>query len=62
VRVRSSADGGKTWRAATVKHSGSAWQASVHNPASDAVALRSEVTDAAVDRSVETVYRAYAIG
>ena len=38
------------------------WQASVHNPASGAVALRSEVTDAAGDRSVETVYRAYAIG
>ncbi|MFK0152589.1 hypothetical protein ACIQVL_18090 [Streptomyces sp. NPDC090499] len=62
VRVWSSADGGKTWKAATVKHSGSTWQASVHNPASGAVALRSEVTDSAGDRSVETVYRAYAIG
>ncbi|MEU9456432.1 hypothetical protein [Streptomyces sp. NPDC048277] len=62
VKVWSSADGGKTWKAATVKRSGSAWQASVHNPASGAVALRSEVTDAAGDRSVETVYRAYAIG
>ncbi|MER7569149.1 hypothetical protein ABTZ93_40550 [Streptomyces sp. NPDC097941] len=62
VRVWSSADGGRTWKAATVRHSGSTWQASVHNPASGAVALRSEVTDAAGDRSVETVYRAYAIG
>ncbi|MHB9860549.1 hypothetical protein [Streptomyces sp. YIM S03343] len=62
VRVWSSADGGKTWKAATVKHSGSTWQASVHNPASGAVALRSEVTDSAGDRSVETVYRAYTIG
>ncbi|MER5529346.1 hypothetical protein ABT075_32975 [Streptomyces sp. NPDC002677] len=62
VRVWSSADGGKTWKAATVKHSGSTWQASVHNPASGAVTLRSEVTDSAGDRSVETVYRAYAIG
>jgi hypothetical protein len=62
VRVWSSDDGGRTWKAATVKHSGSTWQASVHNPASGAVALRSEVTDAAGDRSVETVYRAYAIG
>ncbi|MFG2955870.1 hypothetical protein ACGF5O_19375 [Streptomyces sp. NPDC048291] len=62
VRVWSSADGGKTWKAATVKHSGSTWQATVHNPASGAVALRSEVTDAAGDSSVETVYRAYAIG
>ncbi|MET8080650.1 hypothetical protein [Streptomyces sp. NPDC005303] len=62
VKVWSSADGGKTWKAATVRHSGSTWQASVHNPASGAVALRSQVTDAAGDRSVETVYRAYAIG
>jgi hypothetical protein len=62
VRVWSSADGGRTWKAATVTHSGTAWQASVHNPASGAVALRSEVTDAAGDSSVQTVYRAYAIG
>ncbi|MFJ9704583.1 hypothetical protein [Streptomyces sp. NPDC101234] len=62
VKVWSSADGGKTWKAATVRHSGSVWQASVHNPASGAVALRSEVTDSAGDHSVETVYRAYAIG
>ncbi|QIY66459.1 hypothetical protein HEP85_39325 [Streptomyces sp. RPA4-2] len=62
VRVWSSADGGKTWKAAAVKHSGSTWQASVHNPASGVVALRSEVTDSVGDRSVETVYRAYAIG
>ncbi|MFG2946617.1 hypothetical protein [Streptomyces adustus] len=62
VRVWSSADGGTTWKAATVKRSGTGWQASVHNPSSGAVALRSEVTDSAGDRSVETVYRAYAIG
>ncbi|MEV6022788.1 hypothetical protein [Streptomyces sp. NPDC052036] len=62
VRFWSSADGGKTWKAATVKHSGATWQAFVHNPASGAVALRSEVTDSAGDRSVETLYRAYAIG
>ena len=62
VKVWSSADGGRTWKAASVRHSGSTWQATVHNPASGAVALRSEVTDAAGDRSVETVYRAYAIG
>ncbi|MFD5590902.1 hypothetical protein [Streptomyces griseorubiginosus] len=62
VKVWSSADGGKTWKAATVRRSGSSWQATVHNPASGAVALRSEVTDAAGDRSTQTVYRAYAIG
>jgi hypothetical protein len=59
---RGSQDPDLKFTAATVKHSGSTWQASVHNPASGAVALRSEVTDAAGDRSVETVYRAYAIG
>ncbi|MFF8729113.1 hypothetical protein ACF073_21830 [Streptomyces sp. NPDC015171] len=62
VRVWSSADGGRTWQAATVKRTGTSWQAAVRNPASGAVALRSEVTDAAGNRSVETVYRAYAIG
>ncbi|WP_329219429.1 hypothetical protein OG352_23090 [Streptomyces sp. NBC_01485] len=62
VRVWSSADSGKTWKAAPVKLSGSAWKASVHNPASGAIALRSEVTDTAGNRSVQTVYRAYAIG
>ncbi|MEU1512929.1 hypothetical protein ABZ490_12315 [Streptomyces sp. NPDC005811] len=62
VRVWSSADGGRTWKAAPVRHSGSTWQASVRNPASGAVALRSEVTDSAGGRSTETIYRAYAIG
>ena len=62
VRVWSSVDGGRTWKAAAVRHTGSTWQATVNNPASGAVALRSEVTDSAGDHSVETVYRAYAIG
>ncbi|MGW2618708.1 hypothetical protein [Streptomyces sp. NPDC001500] len=63
VRFWSSVDGGRTWKGATVRHSaGSTWQASVHNPATGAVALRSEVTDSAGNRSVETIYRAYAIG
>jgi hypothetical protein len=62
VRVWTSADGGKTWKAAAVARSGSSWKVSVHNPASGAIALRSEVTDSDGDRSVETVYRAYAIG
>ncbi|MFF4503037.1 hypothetical protein [Streptomyces sp. NPDC001401] len=62
LRVWASTDGGKTWNPVAVTRSGSAWKASVHNPASGAVALRSEVTDAAGHSSVEFVYRAYAIG
>lgn len=62
VKIWSSAEGGKTWKAATVKRSGSAWQATVRNPASGAVALRSEVKDAAGNRSVQAVYRAHGIG
>ncbi|WP_405990990.1 hypothetical protein [Streptomyces sp. NBC_00986] len=62
LKVWASSDGGKTWKAATVTRSGSSWKASVHNPASGAVALRSQVTDSAGGTSVETVYRAYAIG
>ncbi|MET7737106.1 hypothetical protein ABZT02_38100 [Streptomyces sp. NPDC005402] len=58
AEVRSFADGGRTGKAATVRHSGSTWQASVHLPASGGVAPRSQVTDAAGDRSVGTVYRA----
>jgi hypothetical protein len=62
VKVWASADGGKTWKALAVTRSGTAWKVSVRNPASGAVALRSEVTDSAGDSAVETVYRAYAIG
>lgn len=62
LKVWASADGGTTWKAVSVTRSGSAWKAAVHNPASGAVALRSQVTDSAGGTSVETVYRAYAIG
>lgn len=62
LKVWASSDGGQTWKAATVTRSGSSWKASVHNPASGAVALRSQVTDSTGGTSVETVYRAYAIG
>lgn len=61
LKVWASSDGGRTWHAVTVKHSGTNWLATVHNPASGAVALRSQVMDAQGDSSVETVYRAYAI-
>lgn len=62
LKVWASSDGGTTWKAVTVTRSGSSWNASVHNPASGAVALRSQVTDSTGGTSVETVYRAYAIG
>ncbi|MET7490076.1 hypothetical protein [Streptomyces sp. NPDC005538] len=62
LKVWASSDGGRTWKAASVTRSGTSWKASVHNPASGAVALRSQVTDSGGGTSVETVYRAYAIG
>ncbi|MFJ9372394.1 hypothetical protein [Streptomyces sp. NPDC101455] len=62
LKVWASSDGGQTWKALSVTRSGSSWKASVHNPASGAVALRSQVTDSTGGTSVETVYRAYAIG
>ncbi|MFJ5301732.1 hypothetical protein [Streptomyces sp. NPDC088350] len=62
LKVWASSDGGRTWKAVSVTRSGSSWKAAVHNPASGAVALRSQVTDSTGGTSVETVYRAYAIG
>ena len=62
LKVWASSDGGTTWKAVSVTRSGSSWKAAVHNPASGAVALRSQVTDSAGGTSAETVYRAYAIG
>ncbi|SEE41580.1 hypothetical protein SAMN05216489_06531 [Streptomyces sp. 3213] len=62
LKVWTSSDGGTTWKAVSVTRSGSSWKAAVHNPASGAVALRSQVTDSTGGTSTETVYRAYAIG
>ncbi|MDV9177652.1 hypothetical protein R6V09_46965 [Streptomyces sp. W16] len=62
LKVWASSDGGRTWKAVSVTRSGSSWKAAVHNPASGAVALRSQVTDSAGGTSTETVYRAYSIG
>ncbi len=62
LKVWASSDGGATWKAVSVTRSGTSWKAAVHNPASGAVALRSQVTDSAGGTSTETVYRAYAIG
>ncbi|MBK6016151.1 hypothetical protein [Streptomyces sp. MBT53] len=62
LKVWASSDGGTTWKAVSVTRSGTSCKAAVHNPASGAVALRSQVTDSAGGTSTETVYRAYAIG
>jgi len=62
VKVWASYDGGKTWHAAPVTHSGGKWAARVTNPASGAVSLRSTVTDPHGNTAETTVYRAYAIG
>ncbi|MBY8880580.1 hypothetical protein [Actinacidiphila acidipaludis] len=62
VKVWASYDGGKTWHAAPVTHSGGTWAARVTNPASGAVSLRSTVTDPHGNTAETTVYRAYAIG
>jgi hypothetical protein len=62
VKVWASYDGGKTWHAAAVTHSGGKWAARVTNPASGAVSLRSTVTDPHGNTAETTVYRAYAIG
>jgi hypothetical protein len=38
------------------------WLATVHDPSSGYVALRSAVTDTAGNSTVQTIYQAYAIG
>lgn len=61
-RVQASADGGKTWQTVKLVRHGDHWLATVHDPASGYVALRSTAIDSRGDKSVETIYRAYAIG
>lgn len=60
-RMQASVDGAKTWQTVKlVRHRGH-WLATVHDPASGYVALRSTVIDSRGNKSVETIYRAYAI-
>lgn len=61
VQTAASYDGGRTWHAVGLTHSGGHWTAHVVNPASGAVSLRSTVTDTHGNSVVTTVYRAYAI-
>ncbi len=61
VEVQMSVNGGATWRTLTLTHRGSYWLATVPDPASGYVSLRSVVTDVRGDSSVQTIYRAFAI-
>jgi hypothetical protein len=60
-RVQASTNGGKTWQTVRMVRHGSYWLATVPDPASGYVALRSTVIDSHGNKSVETIYRAYAI-
>lgn len=61
VRVQMSINGGKTWQTVRLVRHGSYWLATVHDPASGYVSLRSTVTDSHGDSTVQTIDRAYAI-
>jgi hypothetical protein len=62
VRLQVSDNGGKSWHAVSLVRHGRAWLASVQDPASGYVSLRSTVIDRAGDSTVQTIYRAYQIG
>jgi hypothetical protein len=62
IRVQVSYNGGATWHSLKLVRSHGSWRASVHHPATGFVSLRSVVTDVHGDRTVETIYRAYAVG
>jgi hypothetical protein len=59
--VQASVDDGSTWQTVKLVRHGSYWLATVPGAASGYVALRSTVIDSHGDKSVETIYRAYAI-
>lgn len=62
VRAWASADGGRTWRAVHVVHTGGRWRAAVPNPHSGYVALRARIDDTHGGWATTTVYRAYRVG
>jgi hypothetical protein len=61
VQAWYSTNGGSTWHAVSVKHTGTSWSVAVKNPKTGAVSLRSEVTDTHGDTATTTVIRAYGI-
>ena len=56
-----SVNGGSTWRRLTLRRIGGYWQATIADPASGYVTIRSIVTDVHGDVTEQTVYRAYAV-
>jgi hypothetical protein len=61
VRILASFDGGVSWQQLTITRHGTSGLATVRDPASGYVALRSVVTDTHGDSTTQTIYRAYAI-
>jgi hypothetical protein len=61
VRLFASVNGGKTWQPLALTRVAGSWRATVHDPQSGYVSLRSVVTDVHGDSTTQTVYRAYAI-
>lgn len=61
VTVEVSFNNGRTWQRIGVRGHGTSWRATVHDPLSGFVSLRSTVVDSAHDSSTETIYQAYAI-
>ncbi|MGO8960591.1 MAG: hypothetical protein ACLQFR_24925 [Streptosporangiaceae bacterium] len=61
IRLQVSVDGGATWQPLKIVRSDGSWRATVHDPVTGFVSLRSVVTDVHGDRTEQTVYRAYAV-
>ena len=62
VRLQVSYNDGKSWHTVSLARHGRGWTASVHDPASGYVSLRSTVIDSAGDSTVQTIDRAYQVG
>jgi hypothetical protein len=62
IAVQASFDGGKTWHTLDLTRHGSGWLATVHDPSSGFVTLRSTVTDGRGDSTMQTIDKAYGIG
>ena len=60
-RVEASVNGGKAWQIVKLVRHGTYWLATVPDPTSGYVALRATAIDSHGNKSVETIYRAYAI-
>jgi hypothetical protein len=61
VRLYLSLNGGASWRRLILRRLGSSWQASISDPESGYVAIRSVVTDVHGGQTEQTVYRAYGV-